>query len=751
MQEAKYSIGATWADYDQDGDMDVFVPATNSGSNSLYRNDGNGNFVKMTNVGIAADNLNSVGSSWGDYDNDGDLDLFVANTSGQNNLLYNNQGNGTFQQVTTGIVVNDGGHSSGSNWIDLDNDGDLDLYVCNDQNDKNALYTNQGNGTFVKSVNPLSENHGNSYAQAWADYDNDGDLDVLIGNHSGETNVFFENGRASCNSWACIKLEGTQSNASAIGAKVRVKATIYGNATWQMREISGQTGGGASSQSTLRAMFGLGDAAQIDSLIIEWPSGSTEYFVNQSINTCHDVVEQSGVQVCGTVYYDVNQNCIQDSNEIGIPGIQIRISPGPSFVMTDENGHYETMLTAGNYVLTQKSNGNWTQVCPSNPTSYSLQVNAGQSYCGNDFANQPTCALPDLNVNLGTTALRKGFQNHYSIQYENKGAHDAYNAIMKLEVSNDIVPLSADVAWSTIEYKDTTTLITWNLDTVPAMQRFSILLTDSVSRLATIGSYLTARLTIVSTSTDCDTADNVALDINEVVGAVDPNDITVYPKGAGQDGFVKKTTDLTYKIRFQNTGNYMAQHVNITDQLPEHLDVSSIRNITASHPFQFEISNQEVHVRFLNIELPDSNTSEINSHGFVSFMINPINEVPEGERILNQAKIVFDYEDAVPTNIVKNRIKFDASLLQNNLLIQPNPVDTWTELSLVLDANQFDEPPLIQAVKVSTINGRVVLEKSGMGEGQTVRLDCSDIIAGVYLIEATDQHQQTYRGKLIVK
>ena len=111
-------MSSSWGDCDNDGDLDLFVANggdTPNQNNLLYRNNGDGTFTKITAGEIVNDGGWSQGSSWGDYDNDGDLDLFVANSYGsQNNFLYRNNGDGTFTKITEGVIVNDGGESIGS-------------------------------------------------------------------------------------------------------------------------------------------------------------------------------------------------------------------------------------------------------------------------------------------------------------------------------------------------------------------------------------------------------------------------------------------------------------------------------------------------------------------------------------------------------------------------------------------------------------------------------------------------------------
>ena len=293
------SNGASWSDYDNDGYLDLFV-ANQGGNNFLYNNNGDGTFSKITSGDIVNDGGFSSGSSWGDYDNDGDLDLFVANGAyieSQDNFLYQNNGDGNFIRISSGDIVNDGGNSWSSNWGDYDNDGDLDLFVTNSAGDfpqDNFLYSNNGDGTFIKiSTGFIVTNDGISLGVSSADYDNDGDLDLFVASDNSRNNLLFLN-EGNANNWINIKLVGTQSNNSAIGAKVRVKANINGNPIWQMNEISGQTGGGYGGQNSLNAEFGLGDATIIDSIKVEWLSG-VEIFTDVTVNQFVTILEGQGI------------------------------------------------------------------------------------------------------------------------------------------------------------------------------------------------------------------------------------------------------------------------------------------------------------------------------------------------------------------------------------------------------------------------------------------------------------------------
>lgn len=284
------STSGAWADCDSDGFLDLYV--TNWGQNNFfYHNNGDGTFTRILDRELTNDNSSSIGCSWADYDNDGDLDLFVVNGF-ENNFLCRNEGNGTFTRINSGPIIDDSGFSCSSSWGDYDNDGDLDLFIANwnePSGKKNSLFENIGQGNFSKVTNSqvvLDEAH--SVGSSWGDIDNDGDLDLLVANDGGHDNYLYIND-GNTNNWINIKCVGITSNASAIGCVVRAKATIQSVPIWQTRDISGQTG--FSSQHSLNVEFGLADATQIDSLIIQWPSGVKQIKTNVDVNQFIEVKE----------------------------------------------------------------------------------------------------------------------------------------------------------------------------------------------------------------------------------------------------------------------------------------------------------------------------------------------------------------------------------------------------------------------------------------------------------------------------
>ena len=347
VTDTGYGVGAAWGDYDNDGLVDLYVANSGGQNNYLYRNNGDGTMTKITIGPAVTSGGNSHGCAWSDYDGDGDVDLLVIGGNGQNDQQFLNNGDGSFIRVTTGHLVNSGGEGTGISCADYDNDGDLDVLVTGFWSNENRLYRNDGWEGF-KPVTGTGLKNGNSDNGAWGDYDNDGYLDLFIANYDQNNFLFHNNGDGtftqvtegalvhdggrSCgcawadydndgdldlfvangidffgtnppsepgflyrndggtNHWLMLRLVGVASNRSAIGAKVRILATIHGKTLWQLREVSG--GDGYCSQNDLRVHFGLGDATTVESVRIEWPSGITQFLRDVAVNQLLTVEEE---------------------------------------------------------------------------------------------------------------------------------------------------------------------------------------------------------------------------------------------------------------------------------------------------------------------------------------------------------------------------------------------------------------------------------------------------------------------------
>jgi len=286
LRRAAYTVG-TWSDYDQDGDMDLFIgsgPVSHAAIDYLYDNTlvntGLEGFDRITTDPIATDLQDGQVWNWIDYDNDGDLDAMLTNYGSAPNRLYKNN-DGVYESLTNNLTA--GGSYLGNSWGDIDNDGDLDVILTHEGGVR--VFLNDGNDSFTNETNFS----GAARSSTLGDYNNDGDLDMFI-SAPNTVRGLYENTISNGNNWVIFSLTGTVSNKSAIGTKVKLKATINGNPVWQYRELLAQNN--FNGQNSLRVHYGLGDATIIDSVIIHYPSGQQKALINLAVNNFYSDEEE---------------------------------------------------------------------------------------------------------------------------------------------------------------------------------------------------------------------------------------------------------------------------------------------------------------------------------------------------------------------------------------------------------------------------------------------------------------------------
>ena len=296
------SYGSVWVDYDNDGDQDLYISKCKQGVaiptdprrvNMLLQNDGSNNFTEVAAAAGLQIGEQSWSSDFGDIDNDGDMDVFVVNHFADCQLLLNN-GNGTFSDIsaTSGIPASiPAVFGIQAVFRDFDNDGFVDLLFSGKEH---RLFHNNGNQTFTALANPFTADWIESYVIG--DLNHDGFLDVYAGYADFFTSpstipdkLFMNDGNA--NHFFAVNLSGTSSNVNGIGARLE----LYGNWGIQVREV--RAGESYGIMNSFTQHFGLGSETIIDSLIVRWPSGTVDKVISPSADQFYNLSEAASLPV----------------------------------------------------------------------------------------------------------------------------------------------------------------------------------------------------------------------------------------------------------------------------------------------------------------------------------------------------------------------------------------------------------------------------------------------------------------------
>ncbi len=318
LLDTGWTMALAHGDFDNDGWQDIYV-ANDYGTDILFRNTGKGSFENVTEHSLGFDTKKGMNAEVGDFDNDGDLDIFVTNVTEkflyECNMLWQNNGDGQFVDVSQELGVCDTGWGWGGKFFDYNNDGWLDLYVANGfftgdkkqdyleillpaiwesgedpsnpkvwppldgmglaASEANVLFTNR-NGKYHREKNSGLELEKDSRAILIADFNNDGRVDIFVTNNNAKSSLFRNTVKGG--HWLQIELLGKAPNTDAVGARIYAKA---GKNT-QMREVN--IGNGFAGGSMTRQHFGFGPIDMVEELIVKWPDGSQQQYKNVKID-----------------------------------------------------------------------------------------------------------------------------------------------------------------------------------------------------------------------------------------------------------------------------------------------------------------------------------------------------------------------------------------------------------------------------------------------------------------------------------
>ncbi len=305
-----YALGVSTFDFDDDGWVDLYV-ANDSSPAVLYRNNRNGTFTDAAVTAGCAYSQDGkpqagMGVAIGDYDRNGTMDIFKTNFAGDTSTLYANSGDGFCEDRTfaSGIGTNTRWLGWGAGFVDLDNDGWLDVFLVNGHvypevaqlkteagyQQRKVVYRNLGNGRLedvTERLGPPATEPRAGRGAAFGDFDDDGSVDVVV-NNVNDTPDLYRTVPLNGNHWLTVRLQGTVSNRSAIGARVRCLA----GATRQTQEVRG--GGSYASQNDLRVHFGLGPVTRVDRLEVRWPNGLLEEWRDLAVDRVLTLTEGTG-------------------------------------------------------------------------------------------------------------------------------------------------------------------------------------------------------------------------------------------------------------------------------------------------------------------------------------------------------------------------------------------------------------------------------------------------------------------------
>ncbi len=532
-------------------------------------------------------------------------------------------------------------------------------------------------------------------------------------------------------SWSNTSGDKTENNLGQ-GDYWIVKTDSAGNIQWQ------NTIGGANSD-WLKSMQQTSDDGYLLGGYSSSPISGDK--TEENFNNCSDYwilkLTDKYNFITGKLFIDANSNAVQDSGEIPLVHKSVTEINTGRLAFSEQNGFYSvSVLDTGNFTVAPTAMNYFNTV----PVTHSAIFTGSfqQTDSLNDFAFQPAGVFNDLHVSITPlNNFRSGFNASYQITFSNYGTTTLLGAIILFKNPNwSYVSANPNPIFTTVDS------IVWTSGVLSPFQTKSIVVTVNVNTGLPIGTLINSNVRIEPIANDANSVNNFDTSNVYVTGAVDPNDILV-----SEDTLT--TTQLSiapyldYIIRFQNTGNDTAFNVRVLNNISLNLDIGTFEFVASSHLLNISYG---IHARLLtfdisNILLPDSNTNELASHGFIRYRIKPSNTLVAGDNISNAAFIYFDFNNPVATNTAVTHIVLPTGLTPNPspkergaLQCYPNPTaNELTVTGYVLSANEKT------TLKVFDVFGKEIMSlplgsPDGSGGG-AFKLQTSNYPQGVYFVQ----------------
>lgn len=425
----------------------------------------------------------------------------------------------------------------------------------------------------------------------------------------------------------------------------------------------------------------------------------------------------------GLVFEDENGNGIRDTLEQPVPNVLIQARPFNTYAYSQFDGKFEISVNQFSDTVSVISS---TPYCSFSPSYYVTS----ESISDLDFAMQCTPDINDLSIDIANMEhFRPGFDNTLVITVENVGTVSASPSVTFYQ-SEDLIYATSTPAPSFVDADS----IVWDLPELPPFGKATIFVNVVVDVYVAIDDWLELNATVFPITADENPVDNYGELRSQVVGAFDPNDKQVFPKGEFTPDMLAQGDPLIYTIRFQNTGNYLAEHVRIVDTISQLLDIATIDILSSSHDMTHHIHRDNtVEFVFESIFLPDSFSNEPESHGFVKFSLKPKSTIAISDEIQNFADIYFDFNAPIRTNTVKNIFSYKSFVhhrrVANDIVIFPNPAVDYCEFSMPSSVSGSGLLDVIGSDGKSILTQQVNIEK-----GQLL-FSSRQLATGVYTIK----------------
>lgn len=467
---------------------------------------------------------------------------------------------------------------------------------------------------------------------------------------------------------------------------------------------------------------------------------STQYGYTLDFNNLMPII---GTVIAGSVFKDTDSDCQIDAGEITYANQLIDVNNGSFYVSTNSNGYYAFVSSLGIHTLSLVTPSYYNQDCPASNASLTVNANMlNAMFDNNNFAMSATSAQ-DLKIELtNVTPVISGDTTRFDISFQNLGATGRNGSI-----DFHFDPFFNYVSSSVLPFTLSTDSMSFNFTNLLPFESRTISVNLSNASTVQIGTLLTSLAKINPVNNDTVPTNNYDTLITPILGSTVSNTLAVSPVGLAPNGQISINQQLTYTIRYRNTGTAPVLNLRVTDTLSPFLDPSTFRMLTSSHDYNCKISNNGlIEWIFYNILLPDSGTNKDESAGYIKFTVSPKLNAPVNSLIRNRALIAFDNSAPVFTEEILNTIMGPLSVSNpfesnNSLQLFPNPgrnsiqiksatiplkqifvSDLLGRILIYNEENNFASEINTSKLKQGTYSIRVVLQNNSTSELKWIKL-----------------------------